>query len=133
MKQSLNYYRSLPYSRRAEGIYENDGPPYWLVWIEELPGCKTDGSTYWEAMANLDIAFDDYIQAMLEFETDIPEPPKGKCQVREITRDEIPSEYIFMARPITEDQKEARATTDRAYFGDEEIGHALNEPEGVQV
>ena len=67
------YYRSLPYSRQAEGIHE-DGPPYWVAWVEELPGCKTDGATFAEAMANLDAAFDDYIEAKLEFGSGIPVP-----------------------------------------------------------
>ena len=85
MKQTLEYYRSLPYTRRAEGIHEADGPPYWVAWIGELSGCKTDGATYAEAMANLDVAFDDYIEALLEFGSDIslPEPIKSTPKIKD--------------------------------------------------
>ena len=75
MARDLNYYRALPYTRRAEKRQE-DSEHYWIAWIDELPGCKTDGSTCVEAMANLDVAFDDYIEAKLEFESEIPLPVK---------------------------------------------------------
>ncbi len=78
MKRTLKNYRALPYSRRAEGIHEDDGSFYWVAWIHELLGCKTDGATYAEAMLNLDTAFDDYIEAMLEFGSDIPVPKRAK-------------------------------------------------------
>ena len=91
MKRTLEFYRSLPYSRRAEGIHEDEGPPYWVVWIEELSGCKTDGATYADAMVNLDAVFDDYIEAMLEFESDIPVPQetRDKPSVSEVTEEEL--------------------------------------------
>ena len=75
MEKNLDYYRGLPYTRRAEKRLDED-TPYWIAWIEELPGCKTDGSTCVEAMANLDVAFDDYIEAKLEFRSGIPMPQK---------------------------------------------------------
>ena len=74
MKRTLKDYQALPYSRRAERIHEDDGSSYWVAWIHELPGCKTDGATQAKAMLNLDAAFDDYIEAMIEFEADIPVP-----------------------------------------------------------
>lgn len=110
MKQKLDYYRALPYSRRAEGRYDEDGPPYWVVWIDELPGCKTDGATYWEAMLNLETAFDDYIIAMLEFGSRIPTPYKEsrKHEVRDLKRDEIPYDYFFGVLEVNKDDKAAR-------------------------
>ena len=75
MARDLNYYRALPYTRRAEKRQE-DSEHYWIAWIDELPGCKTDGSTCVEAMANLDVAFDDYIEAKMEFKSEIPLPAK---------------------------------------------------------
>ena len=75
MARDLNYYRALPYTRRAEKRQE-DSEHYWIAWIDELPGCKTDGSTCVEAMANLDVAFDDYIEAKMEFKSEIPLPEK---------------------------------------------------------
>ena len=90
-KKTLEYYQALPYSHRAEGVHEDGASPYWIAWIDELPGCKTDGSTYAEAMANLDAAFDDYIEAMLEFDSHIPTPKEihGTPRVSEVAADEI--------------------------------------------
>ena len=79
MKRILKNYQALPYSRRAERIHEDDGSSYWVAWIHELPGCKTDGATQAKAMLNLGAAFDDYIEAMIEFETDIL-VPKGRSK-----------------------------------------------------
>ena len=109
MKRKLGYYKALPYSRRAEGIYD-DGPPYWVVWIDELPGCKTDGATYWEAMLNLDAAFDDYINAMFEFGSQIPVPYKDSRRyvVRDFTRDQIPYDYFFEVLDVSDEEAAAK-------------------------
>jgi predicted RNase H-like HicB family nuclease len=94
MQRTLEDYRALHYSRRAEAVYEGSGPPYWVAWIEELPGCKTDGATFPEAILNLDSAFDDYIEAMLGFGSHIPEPVrKNKVAGMEVTVDEIVEQY----------------------------------------
>jgi len=86
MKQTLKDYRALPYSRRSERMHEDDGSSYWVAWIHELPGCKTDGTTQAEAMLNLDTAFDDYIEAMIEFAAEIPVP---KSRPKPKSRDDI--------------------------------------------
>ena len=113
MKRTLELYKSLPYSRRAEGIHEGEGPPYWVAWIEELPGCKTDGATHAEAMLNLDAAFDDYIEAMLEFESDIPVPQetKDKPKVSEVTEGELQlrQEPVFDVEASAEDSTDESA------------------------
>ncbi|HEV2749034.1 MAG TPA: type II toxin-antitoxin system HicB family antitoxin [Gemmatimonadales bacterium] len=81
MTNDLTYYRQLPYTRRAVPVRDDPGHPYWLASFDELPGCKADGASLAEAMANLDAAFDDYITAMLKWESPIPEParkPQGE-------------------------------------------------------
>lgn len=117
MKRKLDYYKALPYSRRAEGIRDDDGSPYWIAWIEELPGCKTDGTTYWEAMLNLDSAFDDYIMAMLEFGSRIPVPNEHSRRyvVNDITRDQIPLEYFIEVLEVSGDEAATRPKS-RVYF-----------------
>ena len=74
MKKDLSYYRSLPYTRCEEVVCENRHKPLWIAWIQELPGCKTDGISSLDANNNLDIAFDEYIETMIENELEIPEP-----------------------------------------------------------
>ena len=105
MKRTLKDYQALPYSRRAERIHEDDGSSYWVAWIHELPGCKTDGATQAKAMLNLDAAFDDYIEAMIEFEADIP-VPKGRPKPK--SKDEPFNEKIWDEIP---DPSEVRVIT----------------------
>ena len=82
MKKNLKYYRSLPYTRRSQPIRDKGGN-YWLAWIEELEGCKTDGDTETEAFAKLEEVFDDYIEAKLGWKVSIivepsKQPVKGR-------------------------------------------------------
>lgn len=74
MSLTLQDYRLLPYTRRSELIVEADGDRYWVAWLEEMSGCMADGETLSEAMSNLDEAFDELIEAMLEWGADIPVP-----------------------------------------------------------
>lgn len=121
MKRDLAYYQALPYSRRVEAIYEGDGRPYWIAWVEELPGCKTDGETHIEAMAHLDAAFDDYIEAMLEFGSEIQDPrnpERGQMAVpvvkvsnqppepEKIITKKIPEEMVVEANFATDEQED---------------------------
>ncbi len=82
MNKTIDYYRSLPYTRLATPVDEGDGSrPYWVAYVVELTGCKTDGASKPEAMRNLDDAFDEFIEAKLAWGSAIPEPariPHGK-------------------------------------------------------
>ncbi len=75
MTKTLAQYRGLPYARRCQLVVE-DGDRYWHAWIEELPGCEIDGATKAEAFRLLDEVFEDYIQAKLEWHSQIPEPTR---------------------------------------------------------
>lgn len=75
-KKTIEYYRSLPYNIRLEPAMDSDGAQYWLAEIPELRGCKTEGETRAQAVANLHELFDEYIEARLESDFDIPEPTR---------------------------------------------------------
>ena len=77
MAKDLNYYRSLRYARRCQ-LFMEEGTRYWLAWIEELPGCKVEGSSKEEAYKNLSELFDDYIGSKLEWDSEIPEPEQAE-------------------------------------------------------
>ena len=73
--KDLDYYRRLSYTLRTELIRDSDGSDYWVAEYLELRGCKTDGESEAEAVANLQELFDEYISARMEVSTkDIPEP-----------------------------------------------------------
>ena len=109
--KNLAYYQGLPYSRHSEAIHGEEGGPYWIAWIEELPGCKTDGETHIEAMANLDVAFDDYIEAMLKFGSEIQEPRSPEIRpeelVLEVSVESLDGENIPPIREIPKEPIEA--------------------------
>ena len=75
IKKDLAYYRALPYTRRVE-YKEDEGEwaSYFLSNIDELPGCFATGKTRSEAIYNLSLLFDDYIEGLLELRGEIPEP-----------------------------------------------------------
>ena len=76
MKKNLDYYRLLPYSRRVDKEQEEGTEPYFVARVDELRGCIAHGATRAEAILQLNIAFDEYIEAMLEWGKDIPEPER---------------------------------------------------------
>jgi len=42
--------------------------------VPELPGCAADGSTYQEALANVQVIIEEWIETALELGRSIPEP-----------------------------------------------------------
>jgi predicted RNase H-like HicB family nuclease len=59
---------------RCHFVEEDTGEAYFVAFIEELDGLEADGDTPVDARANLADAFEDYINAMLEWGDVIPEP-----------------------------------------------------------
>ena len=53
---------------------DESGDEYFVAQIEELDGVTVDGRSAIEALHNLRQAFDDYLNAMLEWGEEIPEP-----------------------------------------------------------
>jgi len=73
--KNLDYYRLLPYTLQTEPMRDSDGSTYWVAEYLELRGCKTDGESEAEAVANLQELFDEYILARIEVNLEnIPEP-----------------------------------------------------------
>ena len=73
MSKDLSHYRALPYTRRVR-LETDEGGGYFVAYVAELDGVEADGVSPVEAMYNLLSAFDDAIEAMLEWGHKIPEP-----------------------------------------------------------
>ena len=71
--RDLAYYRGLAYTRRVR-VESDEGGEYFVADVEELSGLESDGLTELEARYNLQLAFDDYITALLAQGTMISEP-----------------------------------------------------------
>ena len=128
MKMTLNDYQALPYSRRVERIHEDDGSFYWVAWIHELDGCKTDGDTQAKAMLNLNIAFDDYIEAMIEFGNNIPTPEKCLLDINR-SSDTVVDVVTQMHSSIRELLKEDKIRSTQEEFDrtkERPLDHCLN-------
>jgi predicted RNase H-like HicB family nuclease len=82
--KTLGYYKRLPYTLYAEPKRDSDGSNYWTAEYLELRGCKTDGDTEAEAVANLQELFDEYISAHVENNMEIPEPAPLPPAVEEL-------------------------------------------------
>lgn len=99
MAKDLNYYRSLRYTRRCQLFMEAE-KPYWLAWIEELPGCKVEGSSKVEAYKNLGELFDDYVTSKLEWGSEIPEPKQPEKRTTFPAEKVIPAPQVAYLRFI---------------------------------
>ena len=75
--RDLAYYKSLVYTKTVGYIEGVTGTNYWVARFDELQGCSATGDTQGEAESKLDLVFDDYIQALLSWGDDIPEPYGG--------------------------------------------------------
>ena len=58
-------------------IYWSDEDNAFIAEVPELPGCMADGATYSEAIANVEIIIDEWIETAKDLGREIPEP-RGK-------------------------------------------------------
>lgn len=75
-EKSLEYYKRLPYTRRVRVETEPGGSQYFVAYVEELDGVEADGDTPAEAHYRLQDAFEETIDALLEWGEEIPEPER---------------------------------------------------------
>jgi predicted RNase H-like HicB family nuclease len=55
-------------------IYWSKEDQSFVVEVPELPGCMADGRTYAEAVANVEIVIDEWIETARKLGREIPEP-----------------------------------------------------------
>lgn len=58
-------------------IYWSDEDEAFIAEVPELPGCAADGSTHVEALTNIDLIIQEWIETARELGRAIPEP-KGR-------------------------------------------------------
>ena len=58
-------------------IYWSDEDEAFIVEVPELAGCMADGATYQEALANVEVVINEWIETAQELGRPIPEP-KGR-------------------------------------------------------
>jgi predicted RNase H-like HicB family nuclease len=58
-------------------IYWSQEDGSFIAEVPELPGCAADGATYAEALANVDVVIQEWIETAKELGRPIPEP-KGR-------------------------------------------------------
>ena len=58
-------------------MYWSDEDQAFIAEVPELPGCAADGASYLEAMANVELVIDEWIETAQELGRTIPEP-KGR-------------------------------------------------------
>ncbi|HUP51865.1 MAG TPA: type II toxin-antitoxin system HicB family antitoxin [Longimicrobiales bacterium] len=69
MQKSKHRYEIILY-------WSNEDQAY-IAEVPELPGCAADGPTYQEAIANVEVIIDEWIETALELGRPVPEP-KGR-------------------------------------------------------
>ena len=58
-------------------IYWSNEDQAFIAEVPELPGCAADGATYQEALANVEVVIQEWIETAKELGRPIPEP-KGR-------------------------------------------------------
>jgi predicted RNase H-like HicB family nuclease len=58
-------------------IYWSDEDQAFIAEVPELPGCAADGATYQDALANVEVIVQEWIETAQELRRPIPEP-KGR-------------------------------------------------------
>ncbi len=58
-------------------IYWSEEDSAFIVEVPELPGCMADGQTYQEAVTNVEIVIQEWMDTAKELGRSIP-PPKGR-------------------------------------------------------
>ena len=58
-------------------IYWSNEDQAFIAEVPELPGCAADGATYQEALANVEVVIQEWIETAKELKRPIPEP-KGR-------------------------------------------------------
>jgi predicted RNase H-like HicB family nuclease len=58
-------------------IYWSKADQAFIVEAPELPGCMADGATYQEAVSNVEVIIQEWLETAKELGREIPEP-KGK-------------------------------------------------------
>ena len=58
-------------------IYWSEEDDAYIVEVPELPGCMADGKTFQEALANVEIIINEWLQTARELGRSIPHP-KGR-------------------------------------------------------
>jgi len=58
-------------------IYWSDEDKAFIAEVPELPGCAADGATYQEALTNVELVIQEWIETAKELGRPIPEP-KGR-------------------------------------------------------
>lgn len=55
-------------------IYWSDEDEAYIAEVPELPGCAADGKTYEQALSNVQVIIEEWIETAKELERPIPEP-----------------------------------------------------------
>jgi len=58
-------------------LYWSDEDKAYIAEVPELAGCAADGTTYKEAVANVEVVIDEWIETAQELRRAVPEP-KGR-------------------------------------------------------
>lgn len=93
-KRTVEYYQTLPYTKRVEPRTDSNGECYFLAWVEEVAFIQIDGPTREEALGRLIDVFQDCIEGMIESGDDVPEPLPWPARVGDVD----PSQFELLPR-----------------------------------
>ncbi|UOF90981.1 type II toxin-antitoxin system HicB family antitoxin [Fodinisporobacter ferrooxydans] len=125
-EKNLDYYLSLPYTITLIPAQEGG----YVVKINELPGCLSQGETVEEALSMIEDAKRAWIEVALEVGNDIPEPVRGEEEYSGKFNVRVPKS---LHRLLAEKAKEEKVSLNQYvnYQLSRSVGHLTNRNKGV--
>lgn len=59
-------------------LYWSDEDEAYIAEVPELAGCASDGATYQEAIENVEVVIDEWVETAKELGRTVPEPKGGR-------------------------------------------------------
>jgi len=76
-------------------LYWSQEDEAFIAEVPELPGCLADGETYMDALKNVEVIIQEWIETATELGRKIPEP-KGKLVLTQPTTLKMPQEFASL-------------------------------------
>ena len=62
-------------------LYWSDEDEAYIAEVPELAGCASDGATYQEAIENVEVVIDEWVETAKELGRTVPEPKGGRLML----------------------------------------------------
>lgn len=111
IKKTVKYYLSLPWSYTIEQEDEN-GVHFYIIRVNELPGCCTDAESVEEGMKLIQEAIEATVKLYIKNGEEVPEPVRKEDYKGNIAYRTSPERHYFVTKVAHQLDKSISKTID---------------------